>query len=246
MIFELTAAWNTIRKEGLGSLFNKLRIYFAQRRAFADFRAAPRPAPQPEAVVDFAWTVADGLIRPFQVKPELVSLCRLVAETKPRVVVEIGTASGGTLFCWNALADPEAAIISLDLPNGIHGGGYPRWKRALYQTFAGPRQKLHLLRGDSHSPAMLQRLQALLPGRVDFLFIDGDHTYAGVKQDYETYAPLVKPGGLIVFHDICLHPPELDCHVDELWNEVKQGREYREIIEDPKQGICGIGVLKAR
>lgn len=246
MIFELTAAWRTIKKEGLGSLFNKLGIYFSQRRSRAAFQAAARPKPTPEAVVDFGWTVANGLIQPAQVKSELLALCKMVAERKPKVVVEIGTAGGGTLFCWAALADPEATIISLDLPNGIHGGGYPMWKGELYRTFAGPKQKLHLIRGDSHDPQFKAQLEALLPGKVDYLFIDGDHTYKGVKMDYDMYSPLVKPGGLVAFHDIALHPPVLDCHVDEFWNELKQGREHWEFIENPQQGICGIGVVTAR
>lgn len=37
--------------------------------------------------------------------------------------------------------------------------------------------------------------------RIDMLFIDGDHSYASVKSDIETYVPLVKPGGLICGHD---------------------------------------------
>jgi predicted O-methyltransferase YrrM len=36
----------------------------------------------------------------------------------------------------------------------------------------------------------------------DFLFIDGDHTYQGVKQDFQMYSPLVKKGGIVAFHDI--------------------------------------------
>ena len=38
--------------------------------------------------------------------------------------------------------------------------------------------------------------------KLDFLFIDGDHSYDGVKADFEMYAPMVRPGGLIAFHDI--------------------------------------------
>lgn len=36
---------------------------------------------------------------------------------------------------------------------------------------------------------------------IDFLFIDGDHTYNAVKQDYNLYKNKVKKGGLIFFHD---------------------------------------------
>ena len=35
----------------------------------------------------------------------------------------------------------------------------------------------------------------------DVLVIDGDHTYAGVKWDYENFAQFVRPGGYIIFDD---------------------------------------------
>jgi len=40
---------------------------------------------------------------------------------------------------------------------------------------------------------------------IDVLFIDGDHSYEGVKADYERYEPFVKEGGLILFHDVLWH-----------------------------------------
>jgi hypothetical protein len=66
-----------------------------------------------------------------------------------------------------------------------------------------------------------------------------------VKQDFEMYLPLVRKGGLVAFHDIALHPPELDCHVDEFWKELKQTRPAHEFIENPKQGWGGIGLVEA-
>lgn len=39
-------------------------------------------------------------------------------------------------------------------------------------------------------------------GGVDLLFIDGDHTYASVLTDWLLYSPLVRPGGLLAFHDV--------------------------------------------
>jgi predicted O-methyltransferase YrrM len=41
----------------------------------------------------------------------------------------------------------------------------------------------------------------LVPSEIDILFIDGDHSYAGVKQDFELYAPKVKKTGLIILDD---------------------------------------------
>lgn len=113
-------------------------------------------------------------------------------------------------------------------------------------AFSLPGQKLQLIRGDSHQPEMVARLKTILPGdgKVDFLFIDGDHTYEGVKKDFEMYSGLVRAGGLIIFHDIVKHPAELNCQVDRFWQEVKNGRRTREFVHDRNQGTCGIGVVE--
>jgi len=52
--------------------------------------------------------------------------------------------------------------------------------------------------GDSHQKETFERVSDL---SVDVLFIDGDHTGNGVKQDWEMYSQLVVPGGWIVFDD---------------------------------------------
>jgi predicted O-methyltransferase YrrM len=248
MFYELRITWRTICKEGLGSFFKKIRIYFSDLAMAVGFMFAQRPEPRPDAIIKFIWTVGRGLICPAQEKSEFASLLEWIARhPQPRAVLEIGTCRGGTFFCWCALAAADATVISLDLPGGIHGGGYPYWKTFLYRRFARPKQKIHLLRGDSHEPAMLDAVKKLTPpGGLDFLFIDGDHTLDGVRRDYEMYAPLVKSGGTVVFHDICVHRGELNCHVDKFWNELKQAREHWEFIENPEQGQYGIGVIAAK
>ena len=46
-------------------------------------------------------------------------------------------------------------------------------------------------------------------GPLDFLFIDGDHTIKGCKQDYDLYSKKVKRGGYIAFHDYDKNRPNL-------------------------------------
>ena len=100
------------------------------------------------------------------------------------------------------------------------------------------------MRRDSHDPRTLEEVRRILGDeKVDFLFIDGDHTYEGVKRDFEMYSPLVKEGGIVAFHDICPHPPETKCEVSKFWNEVKQKYRHVEIVEDWNQKWAGIGVL---
>jgi predicted O-methyltransferase YrrM len=48
---------------------------------------------------------------------------------------------------------------------------------------------------------------------IDFLFIDGDHTYDAVKRDFENYFPKVKHGGLIFFHDSRMNRGGAQFHV---------------------------------
>jgi Methyltransferase domain len=38
-------------------------------------------------------------------------------------------------------------------------------------------------------------------GDLDFVYVDGDHTYEGVRGDLEAYAPKVRPGGLLAGDD---------------------------------------------
>ena len=41
---------------------------------------------------------------------------------------------------------------------------------------------------------------------IDLLVIDGDHSDAGVEQDWNDWSPFVKPGGVVIFHDACVFP----------------------------------------
>jgi predicted O-methyltransferase YrrM len=79
---------------------------------------------------------------------------------------------------------------------------------------------------------------------VDFLFVDGDHEYEGVVKDYELYAPLVRPGGLIAFHDIVPGDEEVVGGVPRFWEELKGSHETTELVESLDQGGYGIGVLR--
>ena len=186
-------------------------------------------------------------LAPFQIRAELTQMLQVVKDKRPRTVVEIGTASGGTLYLLCRTAHPEAVIVSLDLPAGRFGGGYSAWKMPLYRSFARKCQTVHLLLGDSHTDTCFQHLvQALAGKKIDFLFIDADHTYEGVKRDFELYSQLVAEGGLIGFHDIAPIAPSADYGVRRFWEELKPSHNWQEIIANPKQRGFGIGLLQTR
>lgn len=99
----------------------------------------------------------------------------------------------------------------------------------------------NMIVGSSADPAV-QRM-AREAGPFDVVFIDGDHSYDGVKTDW-MFAQTLQPR-LIAFHDIAeaiKHRNE-GCHVDTLWSEIKaSGMNTDEKIVGCGWG--GIGVVK--
>ena len=113
------------------------------------------------------------------------------------------------------------------------------------QIFCKKNQKLHLIRSNSHDIKTLKQVQNIIgKTKIDFLFIDGDQTYEGVKQDFEMYRRLVSKEGLIAFHDINPGPEEEVGEVPRLWQEIKKKYPNLEIIDkDSESNSYGIGLL---
>jgi predicted O-methyltransferase YrrM len=118
----------------------------------------------------------------------------LVAERKPRFVLEIGTARGGTAYLWTKVVVSGALIVTIDVEDKCRPG--------LLQSFGSRGTRVEQILGDSKSHDVVEDVRRRFPDGIDFLFIDGDHSYDGVKSDYEIYAPLVRAGGVVAFHDI--------------------------------------------
>lgn len=210
------------------------------------YAKAAKDARTIEQSLDFALSYESmGVsIAPLQIREEIDGLMKVVSDLRPHTVLEIGTASGGTLFLFTRVVAEDAEVISVDLPEGEFGGGYPAWKSRLFKSFALNGQSIQLLRADSHKPETLKAVREVLQDRpVDFLFIDGDHSYEGVRKDFEMYSPLVRNGGIIAFHDVCPGPAENVGGVPDFWREVSVKRGGMDIIKDRNQGGFGIGVL---
>lgn len=171
---------------------------------------------------------------------ELVTLLDVIAlDMVPDVIVEIGCDAGGTLYAWRAMW-PTARVYGVTLDdNGPHTGG---------QGYRLADHGATVLRGDSHDRVTLQRLKDQLGGRkVDVLFIDGDHTREGVLADWNMYAPLVRAGGMVVFHDVC-NDSAMTAGSREVWEQMKReagqyGEPVMEIASSAHRPV-GFGILR--
>lgn len=181
-----------------------------------------------------------------QIEAEIVPFLEYVRDHHPRCVGEIGLKHGGNTFLFTRMFREASRFIGLDLVLQNIG-------KARFLARSG--QRLDVIEGNSYAPETVVRTRQLLgTTQFDFLFIDGDHEYDGVRADFEAYYDMVRPGGLIAFHDIV--PDELArtgqrtanslCYgggVYRLWKELREQYPHREFVESWDQNGFGIGVL---
>jgi cephalosporin hydroxylase len=156
--------------------------------------------------------------------------------------LEIGTNQGGTFYCWTCISN-HGIRISVDIPHGnFSAHEFDEIKRN--KILSGYPGYCHFISGDSHEKSTLVEVENLLKGeKLDFIFIDGDHTEEGVTQDFLMYKDLVKDGGWIGFHDIkssYFHHTN-NCFVDKLWSKLNGDKV--EFI-DNSNGFGGIGLIQ--
>ena len=134
-----------------------------------------------------------------------------------KVYVEIGVLYGGSII--EQMKDSQECIfVGIDPFSGYYGNSYdPHRKVDLTEHYDivknnidenNPNNhKYHLLKGFSGD--MVDEFKKLNL-QIDYLFIDGDHSYQGVMDDFKNYSPFVSKDGIIVF----------DNYNDNAWQEV--------------------------
>jgi len=115
--------------------------------------------------------------------------------------IEIGTRHGASaeMWCktipdlWLACIDPYVAYhtrTSQEKQDEVYAVAQDRL--ATYDAW--------IIRESSQDPSVYERFE---DESVDFINIDGDHTFDAVVEDIIHYVPKVRPGGLILIHDYC-------------------------------------------
>ena len=167
----------------------------AQRRRSATARAPLAASPEEQRILG----VIDDIYRNEQylnVPPADGRLLRILAESiGAKQVVELGTSTGASgLWLLLALRRTGGRLTTYDIDAGRN--------RIARQNFdrAGVANLVTAILGDAHVEIAKQK------GPIDLLFIDAD------KEGYLDYlrqlAPRVRPGGLIVAHNMASPPPD--------------------------------------
>ncbi len=114
-------------------------------------------------------------------------------------VLEIGSYCGLSTICIARTAQSVTAVDYFDgRATPVPDGTFPEFMS-------------NCQRHGVDSKITLVHPEAVIPGPdYDFIFIDGDHSYEAVKSDIAKVLPVLKPGGLIAFHDYRTHPHEFE------------------------------------
>jgi predicted O-methyltransferase YrrM len=151
-----------------------------------------------------------GLIppRPMHSEAEARTLARLCSGA--RRVVELGVYEGSSAVMFCRALEPGAELHLVDPFVDESGAALPPgWsstptaaRLAVWRAArrGGPKVRWHIAR----SQDVGRRWTA---GPADLVFIDGDHSYRGCRQDWEVWHRHVRPGGAVAFHDARLRRP---------------------------------------
>lgn len=181
--------------------------------------------------------VAELAVRQHGAQHERAELAALLAflahDPQLRHVLEIGAGSGGSAWAWQQLPRVRL-IVSVSIEPA-----------RLWAQRAGQGVRQYCIPGDSTTAETVGEVRAAIPGTgFDLLVIDGDHTDAAVRADWRNYAPMVRPGGLIVLHDTRDGQPADQLQVSRLWRELAATRPTIELAAWPT-GPAGTGIVLA-
>ncbi len=114
----------------------------------------------------------------------------IISETRPEVIVETGTHSGGSALYFASVCDllGGGEVVSIDIEDAK--AIYPAHPRI---TYLGGRS--------STDPDVLREIGARVEGRRTMVILDSDHSQRHVEAELRAYAPLVSEGCYLIVED---------------------------------------------
>jgi hypothetical protein len=116
-------------------------------------------------------------------------------------LVEIGVAEGASAVALREAMSPGGTLWLIDPFHLSRVRAINATRRAAHRAVQGCRNGRVIWIEEFSSNAAKG-----WSGPIDFLFIDGDHSETGVRQDWDEWHQYVVPGGVVVFHDAATFP----------------------------------------
>ena len=164
-----------------------------------------------------------------QSKEEISEFVGILLKSKTNTCLEIGLGHyGSTHFLWRQIFDK---VITIE-KNFERIREFGRNMKKYYGSWVLSDGRSQFFNGYSNDEKIISDVYNKISD-VDFLFIDGNHSYESVLCDFLLYYPLVKTGGIIGFHDTKLS--ESNIGVPKLISEIRDGKftnGNRIVIED--------------
>lgn len=181
-----------------------------------------------------------------QDRDEIAALSKMLSDIGATSLLEIGSRFGGSLWYLANFFPLGSRIVSVDSGIGI-GGSNPGQVTALrdcVNELSMLGYDAHFLHGNSAHPKIVAAVRAL--GPYDAVFIDGDHTYAGVESDWRTYGAMATR--IVALHDVSFewnsdmkYPRDM-IGVPRLWKKITVGHNTE--VFSTEGSNKGIGVVR--
>jgi spermidine synthase len=152
---------------------------------------------------------------PYLGEHETAALVELIASVRPQVMLEFGVNRGLTARAVLAAVPSIQLYIGVDVPFWFK-------TRLACQQDEVPFEPAEYVAADPRFALLQQestRLTAEELEPVDAVFIDGDHSAIGVEHDSRLARELLRPGGIMVWHDYGNPAVEVTDVLDRLTKE---------------------------
>ncbi|MEI8174733.1 MAG: class I SAM-dependent methyltransferase, partial [bacterium] len=146
----------------------------------------------------------------------------LISNIKPKIVVELGTHYGTSLWSFSQAIknqNLDTRLYAIDTWEGEKHTGF--YGEDVFETVKKIKENFYSnLQINLIRKTFNNALVEFENNSIDILHIDGLHTYEAVKNDFENWLPKMQQNGIILLHDIKV--TENDFGVYKFWEQLKE------------------------